>query len=157
MPLPAYVRERQRDPDNPLKARAQALGLNMIERQWLPSTRRAHEAAEFARERGRLEPLHGALLRRYWTACEDLHAMGTLRAAATDAGLDPDELQRAIEAKRYAPVVDGALAEARAIGVRAVPLFVLRDELAIEGAQDLRVFRAAMQELGVEPKAPATA
>jgi predicted DsbA family dithiol-disulfide isomerase len=157
MPLPAYVRERQKDPNNPLKARAQELGLTMIERQWLPSTRRAHEAAEFARAQGRLEPMHAALLRRYWTAGEDLYALATLRGAAQDAGLDPDELQRGIEEKRFTAVVDKAVADARAMGVHAVPLFVLRDELAIEGAQELRVFRAAMQELSVQPKAPPTA
>jgi predicted DsbA family dithiol-disulfide isomerase len=33
-----------------------------------------------------------------------------------------------------------------------VPLFVLRDELAIEGAQTLEVFRSAMEDLGVQRK-----
>jgi predicted DsbA family dithiol-disulfide isomerase len=152
MPLPDYVREKQKDPNNPLKARAKALGLTMLDREFLPSTRRAHEAAEFARERGRLEPMHAALLRRYWTHGEDLYKMETLRGAAADAGLDPDELQQAIEAGTYKKAVEAAVAEARALGVRAVPLFVIREELAVEGAQELRVFKSAMQQLGISPK-----
>jgi predicted DsbA family dithiol-disulfide isomerase len=152
MPLPDYVREKQKDPNNPLKARAKALGLTMLDREFLPSTRRAHEAAELARDRGRLEPMHAALLRRYWTHGEDLYKLETLRGAATDAGLDPDELQQAIEAGTYKKTVEDAVAEARSLGVRAVPMFVLRDELAIEGAQELRVFRSAMQQLGISPK-----
>jgi predicted DsbA family dithiol-disulfide isomerase len=152
MPLPDYVLAKQKDPNNPLKARAKELGLVMKDRELLPSTRRAHEAGEYARERGKLEPMHAALLRRYWTEGQDLYAMETLRGAATEAGLDPDELQRAIEAGTYKKAVDDAVAGAREMGVRAVPLFVLRDELAIEGAQTLEVFRSAMEELGVPPK-----
>jgi predicted DsbA family dithiol-disulfide isomerase len=152
MPLPQYVREKQKDPNNPLKARAKALGLIMKDRETLPSTRRAHEAAEFARARGRLEPMHAALLRRYWTDGEDLYQFATLRGAATDAGLNPDELQQALEDGTYKRAVEDAVQEARNLGVRAVPMFVLRDELAVEGAQELPVFRAAMQQLGIAPK-----
>jgi predicted DsbA family dithiol-disulfide isomerase len=152
MPLPDYVREKQKDPNNPLKARAKALGLTMLDREFLPSTRRAHEAAEFARERGKLEPMHAALLRRYWSHGEDLYDLTTLRGAAADAGLNPGELQQAIVAGTYKKAVEEAVAEARALGVRAVPLFVIREELAVEGAQELRVFRQAMQQLGIAPK-----
>ena len=152
MPLPDYVRERQKDPNNPLKARARALGLTMVDRQRLPSTRRAHEAAEFARARGKLEPMHAALLRRYWTQGEDLYDFATLRGAAADAGLDPDELQEAIESGAWTEKVEEAVREAKEMGVRAVPLFLLNGQLAIEGAQELPIFRRAMQHLGAEPR-----
>lgn len=49
MPLPAHVRERAKDPNNPLKRRADEAGLKMAQREIIPSTRRAHEAAEYAR------------------------------------------------------------------------------------------------------------
>jgi len=153
MPLPAYIKERQKDPNNPLKARAKALGLTMIDREVLPSTRRSHEAAEFARDRGLLEPMHASLLRRYWTSGENLYDLQVLRAAASEVGLDPDELERAIEGQSYTAAVERAVGEAQALGVRAVPLFVVRDELAIEGAQEERVFRQAFAQLGIAPKA----
>ena len=42
-PLPAYVRERMKDPNDPLKRRAEREGLKMVRREMIPSTRRAHE------------------------------------------------------------------------------------------------------------------
>ncbi len=141
-----------KDPNTPLAARAAREGLTLVRRDIVPSTRRAHEAAEYARARGRLDPMHAALLRRYWTEAQDLYAMETLRAAAVEAGLDPDELERAIAAGSFRPAVDAAVEEAHELGIHAVPTFILDDRLAIEGAQELPVFRAAMRQLGVSPR-----
>ena len=152
LPLPAYVRERMRDPNNPLKLRARAAGLTMVEREIIPSTRRAHEAAEFARAHGRLEPMHAALLRRYWTDGEDLWAWSTLRGAAQESGLDPDALQRALETGQYRQVVEDAVREAQEMGVSAVPTFVLGDRYAIQGAQEYPAFRQTMERLGAKPR-----
>ena len=138
-------------PDNPLKLRAQAAGLTMVERQVIPSTRRAHEAVEFARERGAVDAFHASLLRRYWAEGADLWALSTLRAAAEEAGLPPDELEEAIVEGRYRPVVDASLAEAAALGISAVPTFLVGARYLIQGAQDQRVFRQAMERLGVGP------
>lgn len=151
-PLPAYVRERAKDPNNPLKARAAAAGLTMVEREHIPSTRRAHQAAEFARAEGRLEPFHAALLRRYWSEGQDLWQWETLRGAAVEVGLDPDALQQAVEEGRYARVVEDSIAESRKVGVTAVPTFLVGDRFIIQGAQDVAVFRQAMQRLGVSPR-----
>ena len=152
-PVPAYVLERQKDPNDPLKLRVAREGLMMVERKWIPSTRRAHEAAEFARGRGKLEPMHAALLRRYWTKGEDLWAMPTLRGAAQDAGLDADELEEAIEAGTYREQVERGVQEAQELGIQGVPFFILDDRFAIEGAQELPVFEKAMRQLGEAPRA----
>ena len=154
MPLPAYVRARMKDPDDPLKKRAEREGLTMVRGDIVPSTRRAHEAAEFARARGQLDRMNAALLRRYWTEAQDLHALETLRGAAEEAGLEPDELQRAIEAGTYRPAVEASIREAHELGIHAVPTFVFANRLAIQGAHELPVFRSAMQRLGARPRAP---
>ena len=153
MPVPEYVRARRKDPNNPLKARAQALGLTMVEREVIPSTRRAHEAGEFARDRGALEPMHASLLRRYWSLGQDLWQLDVLRGAAADAGLDPDELQRAIEAGTYREAVEKAVDEARDLGIRAVPTFVFDNRFALQGAQEQAVFRDAMEQAGAKKRA----
>ena len=90
LPLPDYVRQGMKDPNNPLKLRAAKAGLTMVQRDIIPSTRRAHEAAEYARAQGRLEPFQAAILRRYWSEGQDLWQWSTLRAAGEEAGLDPD-------------------------------------------------------------------
>ena len=151
-PVPEYVQKRWKDPDDPLKKRAAALGLKMVPRQIIPSTRRAHEAAEFAREQGRLDPMHAALLRRYWSEGQDLWSLETLRGAAVEAGLDPDELQKAIEEGRYRPAVEEALREAQETGIHAVPTFVFDDRFAVQGAQEYPVFKLAMDRLGAKPR-----
>ena len=116
------------------------------ERIW--NTRRAHEAAEFARAKGKLEPMHAALLRRHWEEGKGLYQMEVLRDAAVESGLDPDELQREIEKGTYKPAVDQAVQEAYDLGIHAVPTFVFEDRLAVQGAQELPVFRMAMERLG---------
>jgi predicted DsbA family dithiol-disulfide isomerase len=125
----------------------------MVRREIVPSTRRAHEAAEFARARGQLGAIHAALLRRYWTEGQDLHSFDTLRGAGEEAGLDPDELQRAIEAGTHRPAVEASVREAHELGINAVPTFVFDDRLAVQGAQELPVFRSAMERLGAVPRA----
>lgn len=152
--LPESIRERMKDPNNPLKRRAAAAGLKMIERERIPSTRRAHEAAEYARAHGQLAPLHASSLRRYWSEGQDLFAWETLRGAAQDAGLDPDDLQRAIEAGQYRERVQEAVDEAHALGIHAVPTFLFADQLVIQGAQEYPAFEEAMRRLGASPRAP---
>ena len=152
LPLPAYVRERMKDPDNPLKQRARAAGLTMVERELIPSTRRAHETAEFARAHGQLDTVHAALLRRYWSEGQDLWAWDTLRGAVQEAGLDPDALQRAVEEGRYRGVVEDAIREAQQVGINAVPTFLIADRFVIQGAQEYRAFRHAMERLGAQPR-----
>jgi predicted DsbA family dithiol-disulfide isomerase len=150
--VPDYVKVRRKDPRDPLKARAAAAGLKMIEHDVIPSTQRAHEAAEFARGRGQLEPLQAALLRRYWTEGQDLYSFETLRAAAVEAHLDPDELQRALEQGTYRQQVDDLIREAAEFGVRAVPTFLFEERFAIQGAQEYPVFKMAMDRLGARPR-----
>jgi predicted DsbA family dithiol-disulfide isomerase len=152
LPLPAYVRERMKDPNNSLKQRAAAAGLKMVEREVIPSTRRAHQAAELAREAGKLEPFNAALLRRYWSEGQDLWQWDTLRGAAQEAGLDPEAMQRAVEEGRYTRVVEEAVREAQVMGVRAVPTFLIGDRFALQGAQEYSVFQQAMERLGVKPR-----
>jgi len=152
MPLPDYVRARMKDPNDPLKLRAAREGLKMVRREIVPSTRRAHEAAEFARAKGKLEPLHAALLKRYWEEGQDLYKMDVLRGAAVDAGLDPDELQAAIENGTYQAAVEQGIQDAHQMGIRAVPTFIFDDKLAVQGAQELPAFRTAMERLGAKPR-----
>lgn len=150
-PLPAYIREKIKDPNEPLKLRAAREGLKMVRGERVWNTQRAHEAAEWARSKGKLEPMHAALLKAHWETGANLYDMSVLRAAATEAGLDPDELQREIEDGNWREKVLESVREANELGVHAVPTFVFDDRLAVQGAQELPVFRMAMQRLGAQP------
>jgi predicted DsbA family dithiol-disulfide isomerase len=151
-PLPAAIRAKMQDPNNPLKRRAAALGLVMKDHALIPSTRRAHQATQWAGTQGKLTALHDEILRHYWTLGEDIGQWPALRSAATDAGLDPDALQQAVESGRFQADVDRDLAEADALGIHAVPTYVLGERHGIEGAQDAEVFRQLLRQLGAPLK-----
>lgn len=153
LPLPPHIAQSIKDPNHPLKLRARAEGLEMrFDRTLIPSTRRAHEGAAFAREHSKLDAFHAAVLRSYWTRSEDLWELSTLRAAATEAGLDPEALAAAIEAGTYRARVEEELAQARQLGVSAVPTFLIGDAYVIQGAQDVQVFAQALERLGHAPR-----
>jgi len=113
----------------------------------IPNTRRAHEATEFARAQGRLEPFHAGLLTRYWTHGEDLHDWAVLEAAARDASLDPKAMREQVEAGAWKGAVQAFLSEAGELGVHAVPTFLVGGRFVIQGAQDALVFRHAFERL----------
>lgn len=81
--------------------------------------------------------------------------MDTLRGAAAEVGLDPDELERAIVSGAFRPTVEASIRAAHEMGIDAVPTFVFDGRLAVQGAQELPVFRQAMARLGVMPKSEA--
>ena len=149
--LPAYIKQQMQSPNNPLRARAKALGLTMREdRTQIPSSRRAHEATEYARSKGAVEAFHHGVLRRYWTDGEDLHEWATLREAATEAGLDPEEMQAEVSAGKWKSAVEAFLHEASAQQVTSVPTFVINERYAVPGAQSAETFRQFFRRLSTK-------
>jgi predicted DsbA family dithiol-disulfide isomerase len=146
--LPERVRAMKSSPNNPLRRRAQELGIELAERDWIPSSRRAHECTEFARQHGKLDAFHAAVLHAYWSEGRDIHDWDVLESAAVTAGLDPTAMRAAVEAGTFKPVVDERVAAAHAIGVHAVPTFVIADRFLIEGAQSLDVFESVIARVG---------
>jgi predicted DsbA family dithiol-disulfide isomerase len=151
--LPERYKAMNRDPDSPLRARFAAAGLKWTGRDWIPSTQRAHEATEYARAKGKLDPFHAAVLRRYWEEGEDLSSWPVLRAAAAEAGLDPDDLQRAVEGGSFREVVTALTREAMEMGITGVPTFMLDGRYAVVGAQEYAVFEQVMNKLKVPRRA----
>ncbi len=149
MPLPDRIKAFLANPENPLSTRAKKLGLTMVHRDVVPSTRRAHQAAAWARTQGAFEPFHHALLERYWSRGQDLHAWDTLKAAAVDAGLNPDTLEAEVATGRFIAPMQASLAAAHDLGVSAVPTFLVADQYVIQGAQEGSAFVQVFEKLGL--------
>ena len=145
--MPDYIRARMGRPDNPLTMRARELGITLVERERVPSSRRAHECTEFARGAGRIEPFHASVLRMYWSEGRDIHDWDVLAIAAREAELDPAEMRSAVESGALAVVVDDRVAAAHELGIHAVPTFVIADRFAIQGAQTADVFEKVIARL----------
>lgn len=126
-----------------------------------PRSRKALEAAEFARREDRFEAMHRALFRAFFREGRDLGDVDVLAEIGEEVGLDPDELRRALAEDRYAEKVLEDQVEARERGVDGVPaLFVvpageeLDEAEVVAGAQPVeRVREAVLRALGEDPAA----
>jgi predicted DsbA family dithiol-disulfide isomerase len=89
-------------------------------------TRKAHEAAAFAREHGAGDAMHRALYEAYFVEQRDIGRIDVLVAIGAAAGLDGLALRIALDVDRYAEQVVAQEAEARRLGITAVPAHLAR-------------------------------
>lgn len=130
-----------------LRQMAQAGGRDIVFTDWTPSSRRALEASEYAREQGKHDTFHRVVFRKFYGEGQDMSEWEVLRAAAEEVGLDPDEMQRETESGKYAPVVEQHIHEAHQKGITGVPAYVLGERYLIMGAQPYELFQQVMAEL----------
>jgi predicted DsbA family dithiol-disulfide isomerase len=147
MDLPAHVRAHMAETNARLKQMATAAGLEMVFATRLPNTRIAHEATEYAREKGKQMEFHRVVFDKFYGKGEDISHWDVLREAALQVGLDADEMQREVEAGKYTEAVNALVEEAQEIGVTGVPTYVLNGRYAIVGAQPYEAFLKALQQI----------
>jgi predicted DsbA family dithiol-disulfide isomerase len=154
-PLPEAIRARMNRPDNPLQQRAKELGLPLVERDRVPSSRRALKANEFVRGLGldKLDAFHSAVNARYWGRGEDLSQWPVLESAALEIGADPIAMRTEVESGAFDDALEQRIEAAHQMGVHAVPTYAFfRDGepvFAIQGAQEWSVFQRAAERLGL--------
>jgi predicted DsbA family dithiol-disulfide isomerase len=141
-------------PTNPLKLRARALGIELAERDWVPSSRRAHECTEYARAERKMDGFHALVLKAYWSEARDIHAWPVLEACAATAGFQPDAMRAAVEAGQLVQAVDERVEAAKELGINAVPSFVIDKHYVVPGAQTADVFEKVFAQIGVGPRNP---
>jgi predicted DsbA family dithiol-disulfide isomerase len=153
MPAPAYVRRAATsDAGARLRQMAADSGREIVfNTEWMPNTRRALEASEHARERGRHEAFHRAVFHRFYGEGKDIEQWDVLADAAREVGLDASAMQQATDSGRYTAVVDEHIHNAHAAGISGVPAYVLGNRYLIMGAQPYEVFQQVMTELGASP------
>jgi predicted DsbA family dithiol-disulfide isomerase len=136
--------------------RAEALGIRFTRgRTWSSYSHYALEASAFAQEHGDAWRVHRALFKAYFEDLADIGDVDTVARIGGGAGVDADELRRALNEGTYRQLVDEGIQTSRDIGVTAIPTFIFNDEFAMVGAHELPSFRYAMEKLGVERKAGA--
>src|SRR2546422_2910316 len=93
--LPPAYRARAEEGVNRLAAQ---VGLRLRLHDRLINSRPALQAAEFAREHGRFEPMHRELFRAYWDQGRDVSDMAVLREVASLAGADAGRMGAGVAA-----------------------------------------------------------
>jgi predicted DsbA family dithiol-disulfide isomerase len=119
-----------------------------------PRSRKALEAAEFARSVGRFGAMHEALFRAFFEDGEDLADVGTLVGIGERVGLDPGALRAALVDGRLLPEVLADEAEARRLGLGGVPALVVgrageppEHGRLLQGAQPYEAVREAVERV----------
>lgn len=100
-------------------------------------TRKAHEAAAFARAHDRLEAMHAAIYHAYFLEGRDIGRIDVLVAIGTSVGLDATDLRVELDVDRWTERVEADEAEAAALGITGVPAFAREAER--DGEQRLEV------------------
>jgi predicted DsbA family dithiol-disulfide isomerase len=119
------------------------------------STFDAHRVLQLAAERGLQDSMKERVMRAYLTEGELISDHAVLERLAVDVGLACDEVRDVLSGDRYADAVRDDERMAAALGIRAVPFFVVDRRVGASGAQPaaalLELLRQAWpQETAIE-------
>ena len=128
---------------------ASAVGLHLARHERLINSRPALQAAEFAREQGRFDAMHGELLTCYWDEGRDVSDMAILREVAGRAGVEIPGMEAAVKEDRFGDYLDARRHEAEELGINGIPAHVIADRYLVMGAQPYDLFERVMARLNV--------
>lgn len=110
----------------------------------------AHRLLHLAAERGRQDALQERLFAAYFAEGEVVSDRDTLLRLAQEAGLEEKAARLVLEGDAYAEAVEADATEARTLGARGVPFFVLGRRYAVSGAQPAELFLRALERAWAE-------
>jgi len=102
-------------------ALAASRGAILVEPALVPWTRKAHELALHAAEKGAGDGVHEALFRAFLLEGRDIGRVDVLVDLAVAAGLDRTEAKAVLDVDRYADAVAASTREGRGLGLTEAP------------------------------------
>ncbi|MDB5903254.1 MAG: disulfide bond formation protein DsbA [Betaproteobacteria bacterium] len=126
---------------------AERLGMTIRLPPVQPRSRRAHEAAHWARGCGRFDEYNAAVFRAFFERGENIGEIGVLVKLAADLGLDEAALRASLETREFelAVIEDERLAQA--LGLSGVPAFVAGRKAALSGVQTVAGLRELIEHV----------
>jgi predicted DsbA family dithiol-disulfide isomerase len=106
----------------------------------------AHRVIHFARASGKQDAMKERLFRAYLTEGESIGRKEVLVRLAADVGLDSLAVAAMLATQDLEDAVHSDEEEARKIGIRGVPFFVLAAKYAVSGAQPTEVLLGALAQ-----------
>jgi predicted DsbA family dithiol-disulfide isomerase len=110
----------------------------------------AHRVIHFAAHKGKQDAVKEALLKAYMTDGDLVSDHQVLIRIASHAGLDANEVGKVLAEGAYTDEVRADEQDAREIGIRGVPFFVLGGKYAVSGAQPAAVLLGAIEKAWAE-------
>ena len=100
-----------------------------------PNTTDAHRLIRWAGGLGKAAEMKQKLMDLYFTEGADLTNSAVLVQAATDIGLDPDDVRAALASDTDVEAVTQEAQSAKEAGIEGVPCFIFGGRYAVSGAQ----------------------
>jgi predicted DsbA family dithiol-disulfide isomerase len=106
----------------------------------------AHRITHLANEKGLRAEMIERLFDAYFTQGANLNDHEVLADLAAEIGVDRDQASTVLAGDEYADAVRAERGEASALGINAVPFFVIDRKYGFSGAQPPEAFAAALQQ-----------
>ena len=116
---------------------AERLGMDIKLPPVQPRSRRAHQAAHWARRHGKFREYNDALFRAFFQRGEDIGNTDVLTGLASDMALDADDLRQALDNDLHLENVLADEQEAKKLDLRGVPALIANRKIALSGVQSL--------------------
>jgi predicted DsbA family dithiol-disulfide isomerase len=100
-----------------------------------PNTIDAHRLIRWAEGIGKSAAMKQRLMDLYFTEGADLTNKAVLVQAATDIGLDPEDVRGALDSDQDVAEVTQEAEAAKQAGIQGVPMFIFGGKFAVSGAQ----------------------
>ena len=137
-----------------VSAMAAEVGLNYNMDNTVPAnTFNAHRLTHLAAKFGLQDAAEERLFRAYFVEGLNIQDENVLVQLGTDIGLEEKAVKNMLASDEYSYHVRNDIAEARQVGVRGVPFFVIDRKYAVSGAQPSEVFLSALQTARKEREA----
>ncbi len=126
---------------------AEEVGLDFnLEGSVLANSFMAHRLIQLAKSKGVDNEAEEALFKAHFTEGKNIDDPKVIEEIATSIGLNSNEVKDMLASEAFSYEVKQDEMEARNIGVRGVPFFVVDDKYAISGAQPSEVFLQTLQK-----------
>lgn len=126
---------------------AQKLGMKIKLPPVQPRSRRAQEAAHWARTQGRFDDYNAAVFRAFFERGENIGEIAVLAALAEELGLAGARLREALEARTFERSVIEDEQLAQTLGISAVPAFVADRKIMLSGVQPVANLRQLVEHV----------
>ncbi|PRX42968.1 DsbA family oxidoreductase [Salegentibacter salegens] len=112
----------------------------------------AHRLIQLAKSKGLGNEIEEALFKAHFEEAKNIDDSEVLQKIGTLIGIKTEEVKNTLQSDAFAYEVKQDEMEARNIGVRGVPFFVIDDKYAISGAQPAEAFLQTLEKAWKEFK-----
>jgi predicted DsbA family dithiol-disulfide isomerase len=130
---------------------AESLSLPLAARTRIYNSRLAQELAKWAESQGKGDEFHHAVFRAYFAGNKNIAKVEELVSLAVSIGLPADEARHVILTRGFRKAVDLDWAQSHALGVTAVPTFIVGDQ-RIVGFQSYQILEQFVTDNGARAK-----